>query len=198
MRGTVLICGGDTVFCRMLGYELRRAGYAVAGEGDAADCVLVDLDSVSTTALPDLPAVGYSRNRDAAAEMPVLHRPFAVADLLEALAALSFGEGGQKPDADLIRLEDETRTAICRGVRLTLMPGEYALLRALIAAEGEPVSREALIAAMPAGSAPTSNLVEVLVCALRRRLEASFGLRPIRTVRGVGYRYVCERGVTES
>ncbi len=193
MSRTVLLCGSDAVFSRMLAYELSRAGYVVAGEGDIADCVLVDLDSVSTTALPELPAIGYSRLGVAAAGMVVLRRPFAIPTLLDALAHLALP--GEEGAADLLRLDDASRTVSGRGARLTLMPGEYALLRALVEADGEAVSREALIAVLPAGSAPNSNLIEVLVCALRRRLEETFGLRPIRTVRGVGYRYVCERNV---
>ena len=189
---TVLLCGSDACFSRMLAFELRRAGFLIADDshpdGAQPDCAVVDLDSAAIPA--GLPAVGYTRRGNTAPDgTPVLVRPFAIPTLLDILAQLD------RPDlacASLVgglRLDDDTRTVTHGGVRLALMPGEYALLSRLLDTPGEPVSRAALIAALPSGSAPTSNLAEVTICTLRRKLEASFGLRPIRTVRGVGYKY---------
>ena len=90
-----------------------------------------------------------------------------------------------------IRRDDSSRMLWLGTARLGLMPAEYALFCRLFDANGEPVSRAALIDALPSGNTPGSNLLEVTVCTLRRKLEDSFGIRPIRTVRGIGYRY-CE------
>lgn len=182
----VLLCGGDACFTRMLAYELTRAGYHVAAEAERADCAVADLDSGA--AIPaGLPAVGYSRTGTASPGCTaVLARPFAIPALLDAIEhAAQTGE----PDAPGLHCDDASRTVTFGANRLTLMPAEYALLRRLLAADGEPVSRADLIAALPSGSAPASNLAEVTICTLRRKLEESFGIRPIRTVRGVGYRY---------
>ncbi|MBQ8398224.1 MAG: winged-helix domain-containing protein [Clostridia bacterium] len=188
MSRTVLLCGADACLTRMLVYELTLAGFTVAGEQDQPDCALVDLDSAS---LPTgLPAVAYSRRGSTAPEgVPVLVRPFAVEALLDALARLGHSEAAAQPTPGGLRLDDATHTVTRGGTRLALMPAEYAVLRRLLDAEGEPVSRTELIGVLPSGSTPTSNLAEVVICTLRRKLEASFDIRPIRTVRGIGYRY---------
>lgn len=188
MSRTVLLCGSDACFTRMLTYELTRAGFAVAGEHDQPDCALVDLDSA---ALPTgLPAVAYSRRGNTApAGVPVLVRPFAVEALLDTLARLEHPEAAARPAPGGILLDDSTHTVTRGSARLALMPAEYAVLHRLLDAAGEPVSRAELIAVLPSGSTPASNLAEVVICTLRRKLEASFDIRPIRTVRGIGYRY---------
>jgi len=185
---TVLLSGSDACFSRMLAYELTRAGFAVADNGDSPDCALVDLDSA---ALPvGLPIVAYTRgNAPAPADLPVLRRPFAIETLLEALAQLERLEETEQAPAGGLHLDNAAHTVSRAGVRLKLMPAEYAVLRCLLEANGEPVPRQTLIAALPSGTSPSSNLAEVVVCTLRRKLEASFGIRPIRTVRGIGYRY---------
>jgi DNA-binding response OmpR family regulator len=71
------------------------------------------------------------------------------------------------------------------GRLLTLAAKEFAVLEALVSAGGEPVSRPELIAAawdeiVP----PASNVLDVVVAQLRRKL----GDPPIlHTLRGVGY-----------
>ena len=185
---TVRLDGGDACFMRMLAYELTRAGFTVAAQGDRPDCALVDLD---TAELPhDLPAIGYThRQADLPAACTVLTRPFAIESLLEALAALDRSDHTEPPLPGGLLLDERTQTVRRDGTTLPLMPAEFAVLRALLTSDGEPVSRAALIAAMPSGTAPASNLAEVVICNLRRKLEDSFGLRPIRTVRGIGYRF---------
>lgn len=188
MSRTVLLLGSDACFMRMLAYELTRAGFTVVGEHDQPDCALVDLDSAG---LPvGLPAVAYSRRGNTAPEgVPVLIRPFAVEVLLDAIARLGHPGAAEQPSPGGLRLDDATHTVTRGGTRLALMPAEYAVLRCLLNADGESVSRAELIAALPSGSTPASNLAEVVICTLRRKLEASFDIRPIRTVRGIGYRY---------
>jgi len=185
---TVLLAGNDAGYLRMLAYELTRAGFTVADDSAAPDCALVDLDSAAPP--PGLPAIGYTRNAspNTASCARVLTRPFAIPILLDALRGLGSPDPQQVNRTQQIVLGDAHTVTHC-GRSLTLMPAEYAVLACLLRAGGEPVSRAALIAAMPSGSTPTSNLAEVTVCALRRKLETAFGLRAIRTVRGVGYRW---------
>lgn len=68
------------------------------------------------------------------------------------------------------------------GRLVTLSPTEYALLVALAGEAGQPVSQDRLAAAVW-GQPRSSNLVEVYVGYLRRKLGAD----RIRTVRGAGY-----------
>lgn len=186
-RRVVLLCGGDVCFCRMLAYELTRAGYLIAGEHDQPDCAVVDLDSAPIPA--GLPTAAYTRRGTAAPDgIPVLSRPFSMAALLNTLAQLEHPEPAEQSVPGGFGFDDASRTVSFDGTRIGLMPAEYAVLRCLCHAAGEPVSRAELIAALPSGSTPSSNLAEVVICTLRRKLEASFGIRPIRTVRGIGYR----------
>lgn len=184
----VRLDGSDACFIRMLTYELTRAGFTVAERGDRPDCALVDLDSAD---LPrDLPAIGYTRRMtDIPTCDTVLTRPFAIETLLNALASLGQPDETAPPLPGGLLLDEHTHTVMRDGTTLQLMPAEFAVLRVLLEADGEPLSRAALIDAMPSGTAPSSNLAEVVICTLRRKLEDAFGLRSIRTVRGVGYRF---------
>ncbi|MGH3905134.1 MAG: winged helix-turn-helix domain-containing protein, partial [Pseudonocardiaceae bacterium] len=68
------------------------------------------------------------------------------------------------------------------GQLVTLSPTEYAVLVALASRPGLPVSQHRLATAVW-GAPRTSNLVEVYIGYLRRKLGAD----RIRTVRNVGY-----------
>jgi DNA-binding response OmpR family regulator len=83
-------------------------------------------------------------------------------------------------------------TVANRDNRVALSRTELRLLNALIAAQGEPVSRADLIArAWPRDAIPgldRENALAVYICGLRKRL-AMVGLATgLETVRGVGYR----------
>lgn len=83
-------------------------------------------------------------------------------------------------------------TVANRDNRVALSRTELRLLNALIAAQGEPVSRADLIArAWPRDANPAldrENALAVYICGLRKRL-AMVGLATgLETVRGVGYR----------
>lgn len=185
----IWLLGTDACFMQMLAYELRRAGYGIVEAGGirAADCCVVDLDTVPTIST-SLPAIGYSRCGKSSPDcILTLDRPFAIEDLLGALSRLSCREPEEKAAAPRLVFDDGARTVSWGMLSLSLMPAEYTLLRRLCAAPGEAVSRSELRALLPASE---SNVLEVTICSLRRKLEDAFSLRPIRTVRGVGYRFV--------
>jgi DNA-binding response OmpR family regulator len=74
-------------------------------------------------------------------------------------------------------------------VEIDLTPREFALLELLFSRVGEPISKREIIDevwdwAIPDGS----NLVEVYIGYLRKKLDAPFDRRAIETVRAVGYR----------
>lgn len=84
--------------------------------------------------------------------------------------------------AGVITVDTALRLVSIAGVLVTLSPTEYALLVALARQPGMPVSQSRLATAVW-GRPRTSNLVEVYVGYLRRKL----GSDRIRTVRGAGY-----------
>ena len=185
---TLLLVGHDPCFARMLSYELGRAGYCVVSDGElprSIDCAVVDVDA----AIPPegIPYVGCTRAPERVEGNPcVLLRPFLVSALISALEQVRQAAPADSAPPTL-SCTDSDRCARFGHARLLLMPAEYALLKALLAANGRPVSRDTLTAALPSGKQPASNLLEVTVCSLRKKLEKAFGLRPIRTVRGIGW-----------
>ena len=117
-----------------------------------------------------------------------LGKPFAVAELVVRVRALCRRSGpGAAPVLRHAGLElDPGRYEAHRDGRpLTLTAKEFAVLHRLLAARGEPVPRRELIAAAWDGLVPpASNVLDVLVAGVRRKL----GPPPVlHTVRGVGY-----------
>jgi len=74
------------------------------------------------------------------------------------------------------------------GERLDLTPTEFSLLAALLRERGAPVSRRALLREVWGYEFdPGTNVVDVHVNRLRRKLEDRGLESVIRTVRGSGY-----------
>ena len=120
-----------------------------------------------------------------------LPKPFAVTELLARIRALlRRGTGHGEPVVMVGDLEIDTASrAVRRGHRrIDLTAKEYALLEYLLARIGIPVTREELFSALYAGETEeVSNVVNVLVARLRKKLDPD-GVAPlIHTRRGFGY-----------
>jgi DNA-binding response OmpR family regulator len=117
-----------------------------------------------------------------------LVKPFATAELVARVGSLCRrGETGQAPVLRHGDLElDVGRHEARRGDRvLTLTAKEFMVLERLLAANGEPVRRTELIAiAWDELVPPASNVLDVLIAQLRRKLGPPSVLH---TIRGVGY-----------
>ena len=135
------------------------------------------------------------RGLDAGAD-DYLVKPFSFGELLARLRALIRGRAGERPAvlqaADIV--VDPARHLVKRdGSEVELSPREFALLEFLIHRAGEVVTRtEILEHVWDYGYNGVSNVVNVYVGHLRKKLEVPFGRPLIRTVRGVGY--VLEQG----
>jgi two-component system, OmpR family, response regulator VanR len=118
-----------------------------------------------------------------------LSKPFRFAELVARLRALARRSGEARPPvlraADL-ELDPARRTATRGGAPLELTPKEFAVLQALLEAQGAVVTTEALLERVwDELLDPLSNTVRMTVMTLRRKL----GDPPlIETVRGSGYR----------
>jgi len=120
-----------------------------------------------------------------------LVKPFAFEELLARLNALVRRRYGRKTPllevADLAL--DRTKREVRRGERhLSLTQRQFALLEVLALRAGEVVPRDELWGQLYDFAAEVnSNLLEVYVAQLRRKLEAEGEARLIHTHRGVGY-----------
>ena len=120
-----------------------------------------------------------------------LLKPFAFGELLARLRALQ-RRGPQERPAVLasgdLELDPAAHTVTRGGTRVDLSTREFALLEFLMRRSGEVVSRDRILEHVWDYSfGGSSNVVDVYVGYLRRKLEEPFGRPLIRTVRGVGY-----------
>lgn len=120
-----------------------------------------------------------------------LVKPFAMAELLARVRALRRREASSPPIVKVAELElDPARQRVTRhGKDVQLTAREFALLEVLAREPGRIFSQERLIDAVwDAAFEANSNVVEVYVRSLRRKLDAGRRNGLIQTVRGAGYR----------
>jgi len=120
-----------------------------------------------------------------------LVKPFAVAELLARIRALG-RRGDHRADPLIVLADLELDTAgrqVHRaGRRLDLTPKEYQTLEYLAARMPAVVAREELFAELYPGEAEAaSNLIDVLIGRLRRKLHPPGAVALLHTRRGFGY-----------
>ncbi len=131
------------------------------------------------------------RGLDAGAD-DYLPKPFAFQELLARLRALGrrrvqAREPDQIQTADLV-LDLRRRRAERAGKTIELSPKEFALLEFLLRNEGRVVTRSQILDHVWGYDySPDSNLVDVYVTYLRRKVDRGHERSLIRTVRGAGY-----------
>ncbi|WP_043265363.1 response regulator transcription factor [Streptomyces sp. CT34] len=123
-----------------------------------------------------------------------LAKPFSYVVLLARLRAL-IRRGGpvRQPAVQIGDLHLDPATRRCRrgGTEIELTAKEFAVLAYLGLRAGEVVSRADLLEQVwDAHQRAASNIIDVHIRALRRKIDIPFGRSTIHTVRGVGYRLV--------
>lgn len=123
-----------------------------------------------------------------------LTKPFAFMVLVARLRALLRRSGPMQPtvirSGDL-RLDPARRECRRGDLVIDLTPREFALLEQLLRGAGQTLTRQALLDAVWGPDYPgSSNVCDVYIRYLRRKLDEPFGTALIQTVRGVGYRIV--------
>ena len=130
------------------------------------------------------------RGLDAGAD-DYLVKPFAFGELLARLRALiRRGPSDRPPVLEVgdVLLDPAAHTVARAGVAVELTTREFALLEFLMRHAGEAVSRTRILEQVwDVNYDGFSNVVDVYVGYLRRKLEEPFDRSLIRTVRGVGY-----------
>ncbi|GMU65993.1 MAG: DNA-binding response regulator [Acidobacteriota bacterium] len=120
-----------------------------------------------------------------------LTKPFEFEELLARVRALLRRRAAPpRPVLELadLRLDRAARVAERNGERLDLTPKELALLEYLLLHAGAAVSREAIAEHVwDAGYEARSNVIDVIVGRLRRKLERAGGEKLLHSVAGVGW-----------
>jgi two-component system OmpR family response regulator len=122
-----------------------------------------------------------------------LVKPFSFVELLARLEAL-LRRSDTVAKETILRVGDLaidliSRTASRRGKELMLLPKEFQLLEYLVRNEGRVVSRAMLLQHVwDLHFDPSTNIIDVYVGRVRRKVDDQQAYPLIHTVRGVGYR----------
>jgi two-component system copper resistance phosphate regulon response regulator CusR len=132
------------------------------------------------------------RGLDAGA-VDYLVKPFAFRELLARVRALARRQPAFHPEhyeiADL-RVDVASREVRRGDSDIALTAREFALLEFFVRHEGAVVDRAAITAHVwDENHDPFTNVLEVLVRRLRRKIDDDFEPKLIHTVRGAGYRF---------
>jgi two-component system, OmpR family, response regulator len=173
------------------------------------DFVILDLNLLAQTGLdvlrnirakkPDLPVLVVTggnlaeervRLLDAGAD-DLLAKPFAFAELAARIrAVLRRGNRLGRAVLNVADLEmDRVTHAVHRaGQGIDLSPKEFALLEFLMRHQGQPVTRTTIVEQVWKLNFDTmTNVVDVYINYLRRKVDLGYDRSLIRTIRGVGY-----------
>jgi len=130
------------------------------------------------------------RGLDAGADDYVA-KPFAFAELAARIRAVL--RRGSRPARSILQIEDLEVDRVSHTVRrgshnIDLSPKEFALLEFLMRHEGQAVSRTAIVEQVWKLNFDTmTNVVDVYINYLRRKMDSGYDRALIRTIRGVGY-----------
>jgi DNA-binding response OmpR family regulator len=121
-----------------------------------------------------------------------LPKPFAFQELLARLRALGRrkveARDPSKLEKDDLILDLRRRRAERAGRLIELSPKEFSLLEFLMRNEGRVVTRTQILDHIWGYDyAPDSNLVDVYISYLRRKIDRGHSKKLVRTLRGVGY-----------
>ena len=130
------------------------------------------------------------RGLDAGAD-DYIAKPFAFSELAARIRAVM--RRGTRPAQALLKVDDLELDRFSHTVRrsgraLDLSPKEFALLEFLMRQPGQPVARTAIVEQVWKLNFDTmTNVVDVYINYLRRKVDSGHDRRLIRTVRGIGY-----------
>ena len=197
---------GDTIVVETNGSDgLKRAGLEpfdviimdrMLGDADGLSLVGRLRESGVSTPVLMLSALGRTSDRAEGLEAGAddyLAKPFEAMELLARIRALHRRAAGREHSAVILfgafECHVKARTAFRDNRHIALSPREFELFRYFMENAGEVVTREMLLRDVWNMSFdPQTNVVDVNVGRLRRKLEEGFDSPALETVWGAGYR----------
>jgi two-component system OmpR family response regulator len=130
---------------------------------------------------------GLSRGGD-----DYLVKPFAFAELLARLEALARRSTAVNKETVLrvgdLELDLVSRTAKRNGKEIDLLPREFQVLEYLVRNEGQVVPRAMLLRYVwNLNFDPSTNVIDVYISRVRRKLDSQHSYPLVHTIRGVGF-----------
>jgi two-component system OmpR family response regulator len=121
-----------------------------------------------------------------------LTKPFAFSELLARVQALIRRSSRTSEPTSLtvgeLSVDLLTREVTRTGTKIELQPHEFALLEYLMRNAGRVLSKTMILEHVwDYNFDPQTNVVDVLVCRLRNKVDRDFENKMIHTIRGVGY-----------
>jgi len=121
-----------------------------------------------------------------------LVKPYAFAELLARVEVLAGRRSGDGPVTRLqvadLELDLLSRSVMRAGESIELQPREFKLLEYLMRHAGQVVTRTMLLEAVwDFHFDPQTNVIDVHISRLRRKIDKDFDVALIHTIRGAGY-----------
>jgi two-component system OmpR family response regulator len=121
-----------------------------------------------------------------------LTKPFAFSELLARVEALLRRSSRSEDPGELwiadLKLDLRTRRAVRANQPVALQPREFRLLEYLVRHQGQVVTRTMLLESVwDYYFDPQTNVIDVQISRLRRKIDQGFSPRLLHTLRGVGY-----------
>jgi|TARA_R100000049_G_C1951606_1_gene99850 DNA-binding response OmpR family regulator len=203
---------GDTIAVETSGADgLKRAGLEsfdvivmdrMLGDADGLDVIRRLRGCGISTPILMLSALGRTSERAEGLEAGAddyLAKPFEAIELVARVRALHRRASGREHSAVILfgafECHVKARTAFRDNQHIPLSPREFELFRYFMENAGEVVTREMLLRDVwNMAFDPQTNVVDVNIGRLRRKLEEGFGNPALETVWGTGYRLLQGRG----
>jgi two-component system OmpR family response regulator len=131
-----------------------------------------------------------------------LVKPFSFSELRARLRALARRGSSERPavlEAGDLHLDPASKRVSRDGTDISLSAKEFALLETFMRRPGEVLDRYQLLEhAWDYEYENRSNVVDVYVRYLRRKIDRPFDVESIETVRGAGYRFRADGGSSQA
>lgn len=124
-------------------------------------------------------------------------KPFEFSELMARLRVMMRKQTGVKENVyrcGSLEVDINTQTVTREGKKIALSPKEFAILVFLIRNQNMVVTRQQIEDNIwSVGNETSSNVVDVYIRYLRKKIDADYYVKMIQTIRGVGYILKCDK-----